>query len=197
MQQICDGRNLWLYRDVLPTSRLGQPRATVSRVDLRQVHDEIGPADDPRAESFAPDRLVEGGLAHLLKELDAGADVCLTWRENRREGWYRRIQSRIGNGARNRLLGSCIRDIGSQLRAFRAACVEDLVHFDGMHRFMGNLFLMRGCRLAEVPVRHRPRHAGTTSYGMWNRALRGLKDLLGVRWLGQRAIRYGVTDENE
>ncbi|HUT24088.1 MAG TPA: glycosyltransferase, partial [Sumerlaeia bacterium] len=108
----------------------------------------------------------------------------------------KKIQSRIGNGVRNWLLKSDIRDTGSQLRAFRAHCLEDLPHFDGMHRFMGNLFLMRGCRVVQIAAHHRRRRAGKTKYGLGNRAWRGLKDVFGVRWLGQRMIRSKVERDD-
>jgi len=135
-------------------------------------------------------------IPKLAAELERGADVCLTWRADRQDTWMKKIQSRIGNGVRNWLLKSDIRDTGSQLRAFRAHCLEDLPHFDGMHRFMGNLFLMRGCRVVQIAAHHRRRRAGKTKYGLGNRAWRGLKDVFGVRWLGQRMIRSKVERDD-
>jgi dolichol-phosphate mannosyltransferase len=134
-------------------------------------------------------------IPKILKELQRGADVCLTWRQNRQDTWSRRVQSRIGNGVRNWMLGSRIIDTGSQLRAFRTECIRDLTPFNGMHRFMGNLFEMRGYRIVQIPTHHRARRAGVAKYGMGNRAMRGLKDVLGVRWLKQRVVQYGVEKE--
>ncbi|NQU42680.1 glycosyltransferase family 2 protein [bacterium] len=136
-------------------------------------------------------------IPKMLAEIAKGADVCLTWRANRQDTKWKKIQSRIGNGFRNRFLESDIRDTGSQLRAFRSKCLEDLPRFDGMHRFMGNLFLMRGFQIVQIPTNHRARRAGTTKYGMANRAIRGLKDLFGVRWLKQRVIKFGVEQEHD
>lgn len=138
-----------------------------------------------------------GDIARILDEINKGADVCLTYRMNRQDSASRRFQSWVGNSMRNWWLGSDIRDTGSQLRAFRAHCIEDLPHFNGMHRFIGNLFLMRGCRVVQIPTHHRVRHAGVGKYGIGNRALRGLKDLIGVRWLSQRVIRYRMEHEDE
>ena len=39
-----------------------------------------------------------------------------------------------------------------------------------------------------------PRHAGTAKYGLRNRALRAFIDLLGIRWMKSRAIRYQATE---
>ena len=134
-------------------------------------------------------------IGKLLEKLDGGADVCLTWRADRQDTGFKKFQSKIGNGFRNWLLKSEIRDTGSQLRAFRRECLEDLPHFNGMHRFMGNLFIAMGWKVVEVPTHHRARQAGVTKYGLGNRALRGLRDVLGVRWLTSRAIRYEVARE--
>ncbi len=134
-------------------------------------------------------------IGKLLEALDQGADVCLTWRADRQDTKFKKIQSKIGNGFRNWLLKSQIRDTGSQLRAFRSECLSDLPHFNGMHRFMGNLFIAMGWKIVEVPTHHRARQAGVTKYGLGNRALRGFKDVLGVRWLTSRAVRYKVGRE--
>lgn len=133
----------------------------------------------------------------LLDELKKDVDVCLTYRANRQDTRSKKIQSKIGNGFRNWFLKSDIRDTGSQLRAFYAYCLEDLPRFDGMHRFMGNLFLMRGFTMAQIPTNHRSRRAGVTKYGMANRAIRGLKDLFGVRWTQQRVLKFGIREDRE
>jgi hypothetical protein len=63
-----------------------------------------------------------------------------------------------------------------------------------MHRFLPTLVRMRGGRVVEVPVRHRPRRFGATKYGMWNRVFRALADALAVRWMQRRALRYEIRD---
>ena len=136
-------------------------------------------------------------IPNLLAEPDKGADVCLTWRATRQDTWPKKVQSRIGNRFRNYLLSSDIRDTGSQLRAFKTACLRDFTPFNGMHRFMGNLFAMRGCKIVQVPANHRGRRAGKTKYGLGNRIWRGLYDLIGVRWLAKRCVRYSVREEDE
>ena len=67
--------------------------------------------------------------------------------------------------------------------------------FNGMHRFLPTLVRMRGGRVVELPVRHRPRRSGRTKYGMWNRAWRALVDAFAVRWMQRRALKYHVTEE--
>ena len=54
-----------------------------------------------------------------------------------------------------------------------------------------------GYRVELMPVRHRPRTAGRTKFGVWNRALPGLLDCLGVRWMRSRwqPVEYHEIDD--
>jgi hypothetical protein len=63
-----------------------------------------------------------------------------------------------------------------------------------MHRFLPTLLRLEGARVVEVPVAHRPRHAGRSKYGIGNRLFVGLLDVLAVRWMQSRALRYRVRD---
>jgi hypothetical protein len=65
-----------------------------------------------------------------------------------------------------------------------------------MHRFLPALIQAHGGVVREVPVAHRPRVAGRTKYGMWDRAVRGLVDAFAVRWYRHRALRYVITEDN-
>jgi len=41
----------------------------------------------------------------------------------------------------------------------------------------------------EVPVNHRPRVAGVSKYGVWNRLWRGIYDLIALSWFQKRRLR--------
>jgi dolichol-phosphate mannosyltransferase len=121
-----------------------------------------------------------------------GADMITGWRRTRRDSVVRRLSSRIANGTRNLLTGDRIKDVGCSTRVFRRACLASLpCFFDGMHRFFPSLFRMCGFTVQEVAVNHRPRQRGNPKYGVWNRLWRGLRDLLGVRWLRDRYLPEG------
>jgi dolichol-phosphate mannosyltransferase len=45
-----------------------------------------------------------------------------------------------------------------------------------------------------VPVNHRPRIAGRSHYGVWDRLWTGIVDLLGVMWLTHRAKVVTMTE---
>jgi dolichol-phosphate mannosyltransferase len=124
-------------------------------------------------------------------------DAVTGWRVNRAAGdsWIRRLSSRIANRIRNALSEETIHDSGCTFRAFRRECVQDLVLYRGLHRFIPTLLRIRGFRVLEVPVNHRPRRFGTSKYGIGNRALRAFIDLLAVRWMKDRHLRYEVAEE--
>ena len=135
-------------------------------------------------------------IPRLLGHLDRW-DAATGWRVTRGDGdgWLRRVSSEIANRVRNRLSGDSIKDSGCTFRAFRRECLRDLVLYRGLHRFIPTLLAMKGYRVIEVPVNHRPRRFGRSKYGVWNRALVAFVDLLAVRWMKSRRLRYDVAED--
>lgn len=123
------------------------------------------------------------------------ADVVSGIRARRSDRWLRRVSSSIANRARRLVLGDSITDIGCSFKAYRREALEGIPWFAGVHRFMAALCELRGARLAEVPLRHRPRRHGVSKYGVSNRLWRGLRDLAGVHWLKSRLLHYHVHEE--
>ena len=132
----------------------------------------------------------------LLSHLDRW-DAVTGWRTNRGEGdsVVRRISSRIANRVRNRISDESIQDSGCTFRAFRRECLRGLVLYRGFHRFVPTLLKMRGYRVIEVPVRNRPRRYGQSKYGVLNRAAVAFADLLAIRWMKARLLRYEVVED--
>jgi dolichol-phosphate mannosyltransferase len=128
-----------------------------------------------------------------LKNYDC---VCGSRVESRRQGdnFIRIISSRIANGVRNKLSGETISDSGCCYRAFKRECIENLKFFKGMHRFMPTLIKLEGFSVAEIPISTNPRFAGKTNYGVWNRLFASFYDLLAVRWMKKRMIRFRVAE---
>jgi len=130
----------------------------------------------------------------LLLDKITSYDVVCGWRANRQDSLVRKISSRIANKIRNWLSDEQIKDVGCSLKAFRRECLQNFYYFKGMHRFFPTLIKMDGCSVAEVKVNHRPRRFGEAKYGIGNRALRGLVDLLAVRWMKKRHLNYEVKE---
>jgi dolichol-phosphate mannosyltransferase len=132
-------------------------------------------------------------IPRLVSLLD-GVDMINGWRQKRNDTWLRRVQSRVANRIRNWISQETIQDSACSLKLYRRHCVEGLQLYKGMHRFMPTLVKMRGFKVKEEPVKHSPRHAGTAKYGLRNRAWRAFVDLLAVRWMKNRYIRYDVAE---
>lgn len=109
-------------------------------------------------------------------------------RAKRKDTLLRRLASRVSNRVRRLVLGDPCIDIGCALKGYRAAALEDLPPFDGLHRFLPVLALRHGGTYAEIPVAHRRRKYGTSKYNLRGRFLRGVVDLFGVSWYRRRAV---------
>jgi glycosyltransferase involved in cell wall biosynthesis len=116
-------------------------------------------------------------------------------RLGRKDGAYKKWQSRIANGVRGRILRDGTRDTGCGLKAFRRDVYLALPYFDALHRFMPALVKREGFEIAHVDVVDRPRHAGRSNYGLFDRLWVGILDLAGVWWLIRRRRRLPVTQE--
>ena len=132
----------------------------------------------------------------LLSHLDHW-DAVTGWRVNRAAGdnLVRRASSRVANRVRNWVSDETIQDSGCTFRAFRRECLRGLVLYRGFHRFIPSLLKMRGYRVIEVPVGHRPRRFGRSKYGVLNRAVVAFADLLVIRWMNARLLRYEVVED--
>lgn len=123
-------------------------------------------------------------IVALLEDHDVVSGV----RAKRRDTLLRRLASRVSNRIRRLVLGDPCTDIGCALKGYRAAALEDVPPFDGLHRFLPLLALRHGGSYAELPVRHRARTEGASKYNIRGRFLRGVLDLFGVSWYRRRAV---------
>ncbi len=115
-------------------------------------------------------------------------------RVNRRDDWVKRLSSKLANGFRNWMLKDGIPDVGCGLKAVRRDWYIRLPAFNHMHRYVPTLVQSLGGHMLVHPVNHRPRMAGTSNYGVWNRLWVGLVDVFGVRWLQMRAKKIVIQE---
>lgn len=136
-------------------------------------------------------------IPRMMAELERrAADMVIGIRVNRRDTAAKKVQSAIGNAVRNLITGDVITDTGCSLKLLRRSSIDRVKLFTGMHRFLPTLIRMEGGVVIEMPVNHRPRTWGTSKYGAFNRAWRGLLDCFAVRWMKARVLRYEVTRED-
>jgi len=154
---------------------LGMSRASGAAIALMDGDGQNDPADIPR-------------LLEIFHQPEV--DIVCGWRERRQDRWSRKVTSRWANRIRRALLDDGVRDTGCSLKVFSREAFSCLVPFNGLHRYLPALFKQAGLRIEEVPVNHRPRREGVSKYTNWDRAWRGVYDLVGVRWLLKRKINF-------
>ena len=120
----------------------------------------------------------------LLDRMAEGYDVVSGWRQGRWKN--RRITRRFPSEAANWLIskigGLRLHDYGCTLKAYRRELVTAIPLYGEMHRFIPAYLYWRGARVAEVPVRYRPRIHGHSNYGI-SRTYRVVLDLLLIKFL--------------
>jgi len=114
--------------------------------------------------------------------------------KKRNDQWTKRLASRIGNAIRNIVLKENIIDTGCTLKIFHAELIKNLVPWDGMHRFLPSLILMKGGTIKQIAVNHRPRLKGKSKYTNWGRLFKTLPDLCAVYWMKKKYIRIKEED---
>ena len=114
--------------------------------------------------------------------LGDSADVVCGRRVDRRDGWGRRLASRVANAVRRCVLRDGVHDAGCQLRALRREVVASLEPTWMMQTFLPAMAVAAGFRVREIPVRHHPRLRGASKYGVGNLSLRPCAELAAAWW---------------
>jgi glycosyltransferase involved in cell wall biosynthesis len=118
-------------------------------------------------------------IPKLLKKIEGGLDVVSGWRKNRQDPFLKKFLSRGADKLRKFLINDQINDSGCSLKAYRSECFNNMELYGEMHRFIPGLLKIKGFRIGEVVVNHRPRTAGKTKYN-WKRLVKGVLDLLSI-----------------
>jgi glycosyltransferase involved in cell wall biosynthesis len=119
----------------------------------------------------------------LLGKLEEGYDLVAAWRFERRDPLSKTLPSRIFNWTVASLTGVRLHDFNCGFKAYRRPVTEEVKLYGELHRFVPVLAFLKGFRIAEVKVVHRPRRAGRSKYGNIGRLGRGLLDFLTVIFL--------------
>ena len=122
-------------------------------------------------------------IGMLLREIAQGMDLVCGWRHERKDGlWLRLLPSRAANWLISTTTDVKLHDYGCTLKAMRKDVAKNLRLYGEMHRFIPAIASWYGVRMSEVKVRHHPRTAGVSKYGL-SRTFRVLLDLLTVKFL--------------
>jgi len=128
-------------------------------------------------------------IPRLLARLEDGFDVVSGRRVERREAFLSRVlPSRIANWLIARATGVPVHDCGCGLKAYRREVVAGVQLPRGMNRFLPAILGVDPSRVAEVPVRDRPRGGGQSHYGL-ERVFVVCRDLVALPLLVRRRAR--------
>ena len=136
-------------------------------------------------------------LIDALGDANSRIGLVAGQRVGRKDTGFKKLQSRIANAVRGAVLRDGTRDTGCGLKAFRRDAFLALPYFDGLHRFLPALMRREGFDIAYVDVVDRPRRAGVSNYGLFDRLWVGIMDLCGVWWLIRRKRAVPVVTEVE
>lgn len=115
-------------------------------------------------------------IDYLLEE---DLDVVSGWRKNRKDNAMKRFVSRGANLLRYILIHDGIHDSGCSLKVYRKECFKGVNLYGEQHRFIPAILQIKGFKVGEVVVNHRPRTSGYTKYN-WKRTIKGFVDMISV-----------------
>lgn len=119
-------------------------------------------------------------IPHMVEKLTTEKlDLLCGWRKNRQDSMDRTLPSQIANWLIGYVSGVTLHDYGCSLKVGRRKVLEGLDLRGEMHRFIPLWVanLTHPSKIAELPVNHRARTAGTSKYGI-SRTPRVILDLL-------------------
>ncbi len=115
-------------------------------------------------------------------------DVVSGWRKNRKDTVMKRFTSRGANLLRHMIVHDGIHDSGCSLKVYKRECFKGVNLYGEQHRFIPALLKIKGFKIGEVVVNHRPRTAGRTKYN-WKRTIKGFVDMISVWFWNKFASR--------
>lgn len=122
-------------------------------------------------------------IPRLLAKIDEGYDLVSGWRRDRKDRALTRIlPSYVANRLIGIVTGVKLHDYGCTLKAYRARVLRPLRLYSDMHRFLPALSDRAGARICEIVVRHHPRTAGYSKYGL-SRVLKVAFDLVVLKMI--------------
>ena len=120
----------------------------------------------------------------LAPILNDEADLVSGWKADRQDPASKTVPSALFNRVVRVMTGVELHDFNCGFKAYRDEVLDELTLYGELHRYIPVLAHVRGFRVAEVAVPHRPRRYGHSKFGA-ARFFRGFFDLLTVLFLSQ------------
>lgn len=126
-------------------------------------------------------------IPNLIPHLQT-ADLVCGIRMDRHDSALRKWMSRFANAVRGWVLGDKMRDSGCAIKVMRREVCAALIPIRTLYSFIPAMAVSAGFRITQVPVRHRARDGGTSSYGLRAMLWRPFIDMMGLRWFRNRCV---------
>ena len=120
-------------------------------------------------------------MPRFMNKLEEGYDLVSGWKQNRQDPLEKRLPSLLFNKVVSLTFGIPLHGFNCGFKLYRREVVKQLQLEDGLYRFIPVYAARMGFRIGELPVHHRKRQYGQSTYGP-RRYLVGLKDYLQMLW---------------
>ena len=128
-------------------------------------------------------------IPKLIEHLEKSRlDVVSGWRKDRKDPFAKNFVSRGANFLRTIIVNDGIHDSGCSLKVYKRDAFEGITLYGEMHRFIPAILKIKGYRVGECVVNHRPRVAGVTKYN-YRRTLKGLIDMTSLWFWNKYSVR--------
>lgn len=118
-------------------------------------------------------------IPNYVAKLAQGFDLVCGWKVVRYDPIDKTFPSKVYNGLVSKLFGLDLHDINCGFKAMTLEVAQALELKYDYHRLIPVLAMLKGFRVAEIPVQHHERRYGHSKYGM-ARIWHGLRDVFRV-----------------
>ena len=121
-------------------------------------------------------------IPRFLEKMDEGYDAVFGWRKEKKFSRARRFYSGAANRVINFVFSYPYHDVGCSARVVKRSFLKDMPLYGELHRILPVLIYLKGAKIGEIVVQHRPRMAGQSKYG-FNRIVKTLIDIITVKFI--------------
>lgn len=122
---------------------------------------------------------VPSELPKLIEKLEEGYDAVSGWKKDRQDPLSKRLPSKFFNFILRTVWNVPMHDFNCGFKLYRAHAVRRFKVYGDLYRFIPLFLAELGFRVAEVPVSHRARTAGSSKYNA-KRLFTGVLDFFSV-----------------
>lgn len=115
-------------------------------------------------------------------------------RSGRKDSFVKNLSSQLANRIRRAFTHDGMDDTGCPLKVIHTDVAKKIPMFNGLHRFLPAMVLLQEGKIKQLPVRHYPRIAGDSKFGLFNRLWGPLMDCFAYLWMKKKYIHYQIKN---